>query len=79
MSDRVPGPDHAATTTPNRIIHDPKVRKYAYLGVVSIVAALVVLGYVTEEQIAEWAAVTISILAIVSNLLATFNTPKEKP
>jgi len=72
----VPGPDHRAET-PNRVISSPTARKAAYLAVPAIVAVLVVLGLITEEQVAQWAAVTISILTIGTNLLAAANTPKE--
>lgn len=72
-----PGPDHRAAT-PNRIISDPKIRKYLYLLAAAILAGLVVAGIITEEQIAEWARITGWVLGVGIGVLAAVNTPESR-
>lgn len=73
----VPGPDHRATTTPNKWITSPEARQYIYLAVAIILAGLVVFGLITEEQIAEWVRITLEILAVGATLLAARNVPTK--
>lgn len=76
-ADQTPGPDHRADT-PNKWVASPVARKYLYLAVAAVVAALVVFGLVTQEQIAEWAQLTVSLLGLGATLLAAVNTPTVK-
>lgn len=73
-----PGPDHRAAVTPNVWVANPDVRKYLYLGLAAVVAALVVFGLVTEDQIADWADMTVKLLTVGAALLAAANAPKAR-
>lgn len=77
-ANQTPGPDHRASVTPNVWVANPAVRKYLYLAVAFVVAGLVVFGLVSEEQIAEWAALTVSLLTVGTHLLAAANAPATK-
>lgn len=77
-ADQTPGPDHRATATPNKWVADPTLRKYLYLALAALVAGLVVFGLITQEQIAEWAQLTVSLLTVGATLLAAANAPVQK-
>lgn len=79
MTDRIPGPDHRASATPNRIVVSPQARKFIYLGVAAVLAALIVFGLITEEQVVEWGRLVVEIVALGGVLLASANTPEPKP
>lgn len=73
-ANQTPGPDHRAET-PNKWVPSPAARKYIYLAVAAVVAGLVVFGLVTEEQIAQWAQLTMAFVTLGATLLAAVNTP----
>ena len=72
-----PGPDHRAET-PNVGITSPTVRRYIYLAVAAIVAALVVTGVITQDQVDQWVQTTVALVAILGNLLAAANVPPKE-
>lgn len=70
-----PGPDHRAAT-PNRVVVSPQLRRWLYIGVAAVLAALVVYGVVTMEQLERWAQLTVAVLTLGTTTLAALNTPR---
>lgn len=72
-----PGPDHRSNT-PNVGITSPTVRRYIYLAIAAIAAALVVTGVITQDQVDQWVQVTLGFVAVIGNILAAANTPTKE-
>ena len=73
-----PGPDHRADVTPNRVISDPRIRQYIYgavAAIAAVIAGLVVFDIITQEQVEEWATLTVAFVGIGASLLAAANVP----
>lgn len=68
--------DHVATTTPNRWIHDPKLRNYLYKVLAAAGPIVLLYGWMTAEEIAVWLGFGATVLATPAGALASANTPK---
>ena len=68
--------EHVATETPNRWIHDPRIRAYVYRVLVAAGPVALLYGWLTAEEIAVWLGLGGTILATPAGALAAANTPK---
>ena len=68
--------DHVATETPNKWIHDPRVRAYVYRVLAAAGPVALLYGWLSAEEIAVWLGLGSTLLATPVGALAAANTPK---
>ncbi|MDO5662860.1 MAG: hypothetical protein Q4G40_09205 [Brachybacterium sp.] len=61
--------------TPNRIIADPKTRRWLYAIAVAVVPILIVAGVIAEDHGGLWLTLVGAVLAVPAPALAAANTP----
>lgn len=72
-------PDHASST-PNRWIPTPAIRKSIYGAASALGAVLLIYGIVSQDQLNAWLQLVASVVTLGSGALAFVNTPsKENP
>jgi len=68
--------DHVATETPNKWIHDPRVRAYVYRVLAAAGPVALLYGWLTAEEIAVWLGLGATVLGTPAGALASANVPK---
>lgn len=59
------------------IIQNPAVRRYIYIVAAAVIAVLVLLGFVVEDQVQVWLNLVAALLGLPVAGLAAPNTPKQ--
>jgi len=65
------------TTTPNRWIPSPAVRKYLYAVLAAVGPLVVFYGLATAEEVALWLGIGATVLGTPTGTLAAVNTPRR--
>lgn len=63
--------------TPNKGIHDPRIRKAGYIVLAAALGVLTVFDVITEDVAQQVESIVLQVLAILGFSLAGVNTPKK--